>query len=152
MGWRYLLFTQGAICVIVFVLRFVVFRFQESPKFLLYRGYDEKAVRVLRHIADFNRRETSISMEVFAALTDEDSSMGSGETTSPMIDGGPKLINATISQKINTEFSRYKILFATSVMARLTILIWITYSFDYWGFSIAGTVTMQKNGTGSFLR
>lgn len=33
-GWRYLMFTLGAI-TFAFFARFVLFRFQESPKFLL---------------------------------------------------------------------------------------------------------------------
>jgi hypothetical protein len=36
MGHRYLLYTLRAITLSVFFVRFVVFRFQDSPKFLLY--------------------------------------------------------------------------------------------------------------------
>jgi len=43
-----------------------------------------------------------------------------------------------VGEKIKLEFVRYKMLFATSTMTRLTILVWITYVFDYWGFSVAG--------------
>ena len=138
MGWRYLLFTLGAICLFIFFLRFVVFRFQESPKYLLYRGKDEKAVKVLHAIAKFNGRESNITMAVFDALTDEDSSLGSNETDKAMVGTGSRQMKASFGEKIKTEVARYKLLFATPTMARLTILIWITYMFDYWGFSIAG--------------
>ncbi|KAL8688990.1 MAG: hypothetical protein Q9224_004750 [Gallowayella concinna] len=138
MGWRYLLFTLGAICLCVFFLRFIVFRFQESPKYLLYRGKDEKAVKVLHHIANFNGRESSITMAVFDALTSEDSSVGSGDTGKPILGAGSQQVNRSFGEKVKTELVRYKMLFATSTMTRLTILIWITYMFDYWGFSIAG--------------
>ena len=138
MGWRYTLFTLGAICLFIFFLRFIVFRFQESPKYLLYRGKDEKAVKVLHHIAKFNGRESAISMEVFSALTDEDSSVGTRDTGAPILGEGAKQIKSSLWEKAKLEIVRYKILFSTFTMARLTILVWIIYMFDYWGFSIAG--------------
>ncbi|KAL8808288.1 MAG: hypothetical protein Q9223_001612 [Gallowayella weberi] len=138
MGWRYLLFTLGAICLCVFFLRFVVFHFQESPKYLLYRGKDEKAVKVLHHIAKFNGRESSITMAVFDSLTNENSSVGSGDTDNPILGAGSKQVTRSFGEKVKIELVRYKMLFANATMARLTILVWITYMFDYWGFSIAG--------------
>lgn len=138
MGWRYTLFTLGAICLFIFFLRFVVFRFQESPKFLLYRGKDEKAVQVLQHIAKFNGRQSTITIETLNALTDEDSSVGSRNTGTPILGAGAKQVKRSMGEKIKLELARYKMLFATSTMARLTILVWITYIFDYWGFSVAG--------------
>lgn len=138
MGWRYLLFTLGAITLTVFFLRFIVFRFQESPKFLLYRGKDEKAIQVLHHIARFNQRESGITSEAFAALTDEDSSLGSDTSGKPVLGSGAKQKNISFPAQVKLEFVRYKLLFANSTMARLTILVWIIYAFDYWGFTIAG--------------
>ena len=138
MGWRYMLFTLGAICLFIFFLRFVVFRFQESPKYLLYRGKDEKAVKVLQHIAQFNHRESAISMDVFSALTEEDSSIETRNTDRPILGAGAKQVQSSLTEKIKLEYTRYKILFSTFTMARLTLLVWVIYMFDYWGFSIAG--------------
>lgn len=138
MGWRYLLYTLGAICLFIFFMRFVVFRFQESPKYLLYRGKDEKAVEVLHKIAKFNGRQSSITLESFAALADEDSSVGSAETGKSMLGAGTNQRKTPFKEQVMFELARYKLLFANSTIARLTILVWITYMFDYWGFSIAG--------------
>ena len=138
MGWRYMLFTLGAICLFIFFMRFIVFRFQESPKYLLYRGKDEKAVKVLHHIAKFNGRESAITMEIFSTLTEEDSSIGTHDTGAPMLGAGAKQLKSTLWEKVKLEFVRYKILFSTLTMARLTLLVWVIYMFDYWGFSIAG--------------
>ena len=143
MGWRYLLITLGVICLCVFFLRFVVFRFQESPKFLLYRGRDDKAVKVLQHIARFNQRECSLTMETFNALTDEDDSLESRTSGAPIFGAGAKQLRSTWKEKIRLESSRYKLLFSNFKIARLTILVWITYIFDYWGFSIAGTSPLK---------
>ena len=142
MGWRYLLFTLGAITLFVFFLRFVLFRFQESPKYLLYRGKDEKAIQVLHHVARFNKRESSVTTEVFAALTDEDGSMESaGFAHGPMLGAGAKQLNTSWSDKVKLELVRYKLLFANGTMTRLTLLVWIIYAFDYWGFTIAGMLS-----------
>lgn len=150
MGWRYLLFTVGGITLAVFFARFVLFRFQESPKFLLYRGRDEDAVKVLHNIAKFNRRTPTITLADFTALTDEDSSIGASSSgSSKPLFANPKQSTATMKEKVMLELSRYRILFADATIARLTILVWIIYAFDYWGFTIAGsflpTILSRKN-------
>lgn len=119
-------------------MRFVVFRFQESPKYLLYRGEDKKAVRVLHNIAKTNGRRSAVTMEIFAALTDEDESVAARNGAKAMIGAGDTQRQKPLKAKLMVELSRYKILFASVAIARLTILIWVTYMFDYWGFSIAG--------------
>jgi len=141
MGWRYTLIVLGAICLAIFFLRFVVFDFQESPKFLLYRGHDEKAVAVLHKIAKFNHRESGITIEAFEALNSEDASMAHTDTATPTLGAGATQLKATFGEKLKMELQRYKLLFSNFNMARLTILIWLTYMFDYWGFSIAGEVS-----------
>ena len=145
MGWRYTTLCLGAICLTIFFLRFVVFRFQESPKYLIYRGKDEKAVKVLQHIAKFNGRESSITLEMFERLTNEEESI-----SGPVLGGGAKLSKANIGMKIKVELARYRLLFDSVAMSRLTILVWIVYIFDYWGFSIAGSflpkILLLKNG------
>ncbi|KAF2010149.1 MFS general substrate transporter [Aaosphaeria arxii CBS 175.79] len=147
MGWRYLLFCLGAITLFVFFLRFVVFRFQESPKFLVYRGRDEKAVQVLQYVAKMNKRACNITLEDFEALEKEHNSLAS---STPVLGGGAKQLQATWSEKIKLELVRFKILFSSPQMARLTILVWLTYICDYWGFTVAGTYLPQiialKNG------
>lgn len=41
MGWRYSIFVVGAVTVVIFMARFFVFKFIESPKFLLSKGRDQ---------------------------------------------------------------------------------------------------------------
>ena len=137
MGWRYTLLCLGAICLVIFFLRFVVFRFQESPKFLIYRGRDDKAVMVLQKIAKFNGRESSITLESFEALANEHASTANRGPDLSTIDTGTKTTK-TWTEQVKTELKRCRILFSTFSIARLTVLVWITYIFDYWGFSIAG--------------
>lgn len=135
MGWRYLMFTLGAITLGVFFLRFVVFRFKESPKFLVYRGKDEKAIAVLEYIAKFNKRECGISHDAFDALTSEHNSMNSG---TELLGSGTKQLQLSLIEKLKLEAVRYKMLFAGWQMTRLTVLVWLTYIMDFWGFTLAG--------------
>ena len=147
-GWRYLLFTLGAITLLVFFLRFVVFRFQESPKYLLYRGKDEKAVQVLQNVASFNHTTTSVTVEMLQSISDDASSAGTGSSTGAMLGAGSRQRTATLKEKFKAEFLRYGLFFANRTVARLTILIWVIYAFDYWAFTIAGsflpTILLRK--------
>ncbi|KAE9967622.1 hypothetical protein BLS_006267 [Venturia inaequalis] len=144
MGYRYLLYTLGAITLTVFFVRFVVFHFQESPKFLVYRGRDDQAVEVLQNIARTNKRQCGITLDMLEQLTREHV-----ETSSDIADGS-KLQTRTMKEKLMRELGRYKMLFSDFQMSRLTILIWLTYICDFWGFTVAGTylptIVAQKNG------
>jgi MFS family permease len=143
MGWRYLLYCLGAITLLVFFLRFVVFRFQESPKFLIYRGNDEKAIEVLHYVAKMNGRTTGITIEKLQALEAE----FDASSDAPMLGSGAKQLKTTWTQKVKLEFDRVKILFSSFQMARLTILVWLTYVFDYWGFTVAGTSSSSPSSS-----
>lgn len=76
MGWRYQCIVLGCMTLAIFFLRFFVFRFYESPKFLLSKGKEAEAIEVLHKIAKFNRAPPpSLTLEHFAAV-DQDSSEG----------------------------------------------------------------------------
>lgn len=135
MGWRYLMFTLGAMTLFIFFLRFVVFNFKESPKFLVYRGQDAKAIEVLQHVAKVNKRECGVTLQDFEALTAEDDSTTSG---TELFGTGNKQRSLSLMQKAKLELVRYGMLFKGWQMARLTLLVWLIYICDFWGFSLAG--------------
>ncbi|KAK0252824.1 hypothetical protein LTS09_011981 [Friedmanniomyces endolithicus] len=147
MGWRYLMFTLGAITLGIFILRFVVFNFKESPKFLVYRGFDDKAVEVLQHIAKTNNRPCGVTKEDFEALTTEQDSTVS---RTELLGAGKAQLQTTMREKFFIEGARYKLLFKGWQMSRLTLLVWLTYICDVWGFTLAGTylptILALKNG------
>ncbi|CAD6446589.1 80516420-5957-43be-ab05-25ef7b9f1f96 [Sclerotinia trifoliorum] len=140
MGWRYLLYTLGAISLFIFILRFLVFTFQESPKYLLSKGRDEEALKVLQKIAKTNKKPLRLTIEDFRSLDNTEALLSPTSTTS----GGDRLRGRVIPeglslrQKIKREIKRVGILFKTKHTARVTILVWLIYAFDYWGFSVAG--------------
>ena len=148
-GWRYLMFTLGAITMFIFFLRFVVFNFQESPKYLLYRGKDEEAIKVLQHVARFNKRQCNVTSATFAALTSDDTSTSTGGSEKAILGSGSRQKGLGLGATLKLELSRYKLFFQSTAMIQLTVLLWIIYAFDYWGFTIAGsflpTILNKKN-------
>ncbi|KAL9624815.1 MAG: hypothetical protein Q9160_000861 [Pyrenula sp. 1 TL-2023] len=153
MGWRYLVFTMGGITLFVFFLRFFVFKFRESPKFLLSRGQDEKAVKVLHDIAKLNGHQCNVTLETFTSLNEENTSSAASTSNSgkPILGSNMQQTKAKLREKFLHEGGRYKYLFSSPTIARLTILVWIIYAFDYWGFTIAGfylpTILARKNAS-----
>lgn len=55
MGWRYLVIVIGSMTLVIFFARFAIFKFYESPKFLLSKGREQEAIDVLYKIALFNK-------------------------------------------------------------------------------------------------
>lgn len=69
MGWRYMIIIIGLMTLTIFFLRFVVFKFHESPKFLLSKGREQDAIDVLHRIAKFNRQPPpQLTVEHFRAI------------------------------------------------------------------------------------
>ncbi|OBW67716.1 MAG: Alpha-glucuronidase [Aureobasidium pullulans] len=134
MGWRYLMFTLGAITLSIFFLRFVVFDFQESPKFLVYRGKDQKAIEVLQKIAKFNKRQSSLTIEDFSSLRVD----SADHSAAGLLGAGDEQETLSFWGKFKLEFSRYGMLFSSKSATYLTILVWLTYIMDFWGFTLAG--------------
>lgn len=59
MGWRYFVIVMGGISLIEFVIRFVAFTVYESPKYLMGKGRDADAVRVVHEVARRNGKESN---------------------------------------------------------------------------------------------
>ncbi|KAI0035530.1 MFS general substrate transporter [Vararia minispora EC-137] len=68
MGWRYLVFTLGGLMLLLAILRIAVFRLYESPRFLIGRGQNAEAVRVVQAIAKYNRMQCSLKVEDFEEI------------------------------------------------------------------------------------
>lgn len=138
MGWRYLLFTIGGITLLVFIARFFIFKFRETPKFLIYKGRDDEALETVRHIAEVNKKPCGLTLAAFEAIQREHDSISSGSTNKPVIGSGAKQLKTSFGDKFAMESERYMMLFSSWTMTRLTILVWLTYIMDFWGFTVAG--------------
>lgn len=62
MGWRYFLYSMGGLMLLCWFLRFI-FHLHESPKYLMGRGRDAEAVKIMHAIAAYNGRTCSLTLE-----------------------------------------------------------------------------------------
>ncbi|KAH8172437.1 major facilitator superfamily protein [Sarocladium implicatum] len=151
MGWRYLLFTIGGITLFVFIARFFIFNFRETPKYLIYKGRDDEALNTVRHIAEVNKKPCGLTLASFEAIQREHDSISSGSIHKPVLGSGAKQMKVSFRDKLALESDRYMMLFSSWTMTRLTILVWLTYIMDFWGFTVAGfylpRILALKNGT-----
>ncbi|KAL7783848.1 MFS general substrate transporter [Trichoderma ceciliae] len=66
-GWRYVLFTGGAIVFVMSILRITVVRLRETPKYLLGLGEDAQVVETLQSLATKYNRPCSLTLEKLEA-------------------------------------------------------------------------------------
>jgi MFS family permease len=59
MGWRYFVIVMGIISLIEFIVRFAFFTVYESPKYLMGKGRDEEAVKVVHEVARRNGKTSN---------------------------------------------------------------------------------------------
>ncbi|CCG84278.1 protein of unknown function [Taphrina deformans PYCC 5710] len=143
-GWRYMFFTISAITLFIFGIRFIAFTMLESPAFLLSHGRDEEAVEVLHTIAKRNETVTRLTIEHITAQNERDA------TPSSSANGPPDRGFIALMQSKLTKFDigHLTLLFKNTTTTRLTILTWLIYSADFWGFTLAGVflpkILLQK--------
>ncbi|KAF8823535.1 hypothetical protein HHX47_DHR10000292 [Lentinula edodes] len=69
-------YTLGAITFLMWFLRYFVFNLQESPKYLLAKGRDEDALKVLEHIARVNGKVLSLTLDQLQTVSGEKRATG----------------------------------------------------------------------------
>lgn len=135
--------TLGAITLFIFICRFVIFTFRESPKFLLAKGHDAHALDVLYSIAKFNRApQPNLTMDDFNALDFEaqsresrlSSSSSRAESSMGIMGNGSrrdKANNASAKNVIigffSQTFSHLKRLFAVKIYAYVFVVLAVAY-------------------------
>lgn len=119
MGWRYTLFTVGAIVLLFASLRAFVFPLPESPYFLLARGKDQEALAVLQYIAKQSGKPCNITLEHLTSINEK-----YGKSESPNPSGTLKQI--FLAQFKELSFARLKPLFGKPKLALQTsLVVWI---------------------------
>ncbi|GAA5851805.1 hypothetical protein JCM8547_000060 [Rhodosporidiobolus lusitaniae] len=143
MGWRYALLIIGFMTLAIFFLRFAVFTFHESPKFLLAKGNDAKALEVLYRIAKFNKApQPNLTIDDFK-LMDQHYASEASQTSDEPLQGGQhvmtkgELTKSRVKQFVGA-FKHLKILFSNKRRIWLTTSLWIAYMSLFFAFSIAG--------------
>ena len=156
MGWRYCLIVLGAVTLLIFFLRYFVFTFHESPKFLLTRGREQEAIDVLHKIAKFNKAPPPLlNLSHFAEIDQSSSDDGSA-----IHHGGPSGEGVSMMRLFKTvvagffrAFSNLKGLFTNKLQTFMFVLLALAYMGgestptrsrirltrpDYWSFNLAG--------------
>ena len=124
MGWRYFLYSMGGLMMVCWFLRFL-FHLHESPKFLIGRGRDAEAVRVIQAIAEYNRRTCTLTLDQL----EKANRLAEGMAKKPAADTSAK---GAVLRKLRTVGGEHvKSLFATKKLAwstSLLIAIWGAFS------------------------
>ncbi|KAF2825030.1 MFS general substrate transporter [Ophiobolus disseminans] len=137
MGWRYNVIVLGCMTLTVFCLRYFVFRFHESPKFLLSRGREAEAIEVLHKIAKFNRApEPTLTIELFRAIDEADGVVAASDV--PVARTRAEK-NKAVFKGVGAELARLKGIFTNKLSCFIFVLLAITYMGDYWSFNLAGS-------------
>ncbi|KAF4446199.1 MFS transporter, metabolite:H+ symporter [Fusarium austroafricanum] len=71
MGWRYFTITVGGLTLLMFLARFLLFKIYESPKYLMSKGRDEEAVKVIHIVAKKNGKMSTLTIEDLRACEPE---------------------------------------------------------------------------------
>ena len=116
MGWRYFMICMGGISMIMFILRFFVFTLYESPKYLMGKGKDDEAVRIVHELARRNGKTSSL---VLADLQAHDQEGQQGTDASAALQRRLEKLN----------FTHVRALFASRKLAWSTSLIMLIWAF-----------------------
>ncbi|CAD6581365.1 MAG: hypothetical protein TREMPRED_002987, partial [Tremellales sp. Tagirdzhanova-0007] len=161
LGWRIEFIVLGGVTLLIFFLRYFVFSFQESPKFLLSVGKEQEAIDVLHRIAKYNGAPApTLTMEHFAEIDS-----GASQYSAPnAVDTADRTnTSGTRRSSFFTDFSRVarnffhsfthlKEIFLNKLQLLIFILLAIAYMGDYWSFNLAGEflpIVLLRNNVSS---
>lgn len=114
---------MGGIALLMFILRFVFFTLYESPKFLMGRGKDEQAVKIVHEVARRNGKTSNLTLADLQVF-DEAGHQGTDAAA----------VLARKLEKIN--LTHVRSLFATRKLAYSTSLITLIWAFIGLGFPL----------------
>ncbi|ORY57162.1 membrane transporter [Pseudomassariella vexata] len=124
MGWRYFMVAVGGLTLIMFVVRFVFFTIFESPKYLMGKGRDEDAVRIVHEVARRNGKTSPLTIDHLRACEPE----GYQHQNTTTIAVKRKL------QAVN--LSHVRSLFATNKLAWSTSALMLVWAFIGLGYPL----------------
>ncbi|KAG8736829.1 hypothetical protein FRC10_008820, partial [Ceratobasidium sp. 414] len=130
MGWRYFLVAMGGLMIVLWIIRFFVFKLYESPKYLMGRGRFSEAVDVVHAVAEYNGKYTHLTTEQLEAAGVP--SGHEGKTTRDTEGGQLGTLDTSAWAALRRKFEQFtgghvQALFATrrlAISASLVISIW----------------------------
>ncbi|KAJ5101989.1 hypothetical protein NUU61_004211 [Penicillium alfredii] len=139
-GWRYLVLSLGAITFAMFLCRFLLFTFYESPKFLVSRGRQDEAVAAVQGIAHKNRTTTWLTEEVLNEIG------GYPEEDQPKSMSTIDIIKRSLER---FSYQQVAPLFATKRLGISTLLIWFCWTCIGMGYTLFNAFLPQYLGADS---
>lgn len=113
---------MGAFTLVMFVIRFFVFKLHESPKFLMSRGKDAEAVKSIHAVARYNKVISTLTVEHLTRIDAE--ADRSANTKTP----GYATIGAAVGRNLKRfDLEHIRSLFVTPRLAfstSLVIVLW----------------------------
>ena len=122
-GWRYFLYAMGGLTLLLFVLRFFVFRLYESPKYLMGRGRDKEAVEVVHRVAKYNGTTSTLTLDSLQEAAEAAAGRWAGEDKSVVVDMDTSAAGAVRRAVSKLSSAHIKSLFATRKLAYSTSLL-----------------------------
>lgn len=124
MGWRYFMLCMGGFAMIMFAIRVFAFTLYESPKYLMGKGRDDEAVKVVHEVARRNGKTSNLTLADLDALNSPED----------RIDTDAAAILKRRLEKVN--LAHVRALFATPKLAYSTSLIMVIWAFIGLGFPL----------------
>ncbi|KAI8159617.1 Major facilitator-type transporter hxnZ [Colletotrichum sp. SAR 10_70] len=139
MGWRYLMITLGGIAIAFALIRILVFKIPESPRFLISKGRDAEAVEAVNYIARYNGRPEPMTLDMLQAIDRRFAEVSQSADAPVDPDAVPVTSKLSYMEILKESFqdyngANYKKLFAGRKMAQhtsVTFLIWLTVGIAY---------------------
>ncbi|KAH7330651.1 MFS general substrate transporter [Rhizoctonia solani] len=124
MGWRYFLIAMGGLMIVLWIIRFFVFRLYESPKYLMGRGRFAEAVEVVHAVAKYNGKTIALTTEELETA----GVSGTHADTAKGVEEGPAVLDTTARAALKRKFEQFngdhvRSLFATRKLAISTSLV-----------------------------
>lgn len=138
-GWRYFVYTMGAMTFCMFLSRFLLFHLYESPKFLLSRGRQAEAVAVVHGIAYKNRKATWLTEEILNEIGGDPVKVDQTLTTSDIV---RRKFAAFSTQRIGPLFSDKK-------LGWTTVLLWFCWATIGMGYPLFNAFLPQYLSRGT---
>lgn len=108
MGWRYVMFTSGALVLVMSVARVTVVKLKETPKYLLGMGEDAKVVETFEYLSKKYNRPCSLTLDKLQACG------------SIRVEGKSKF-------SFGETFGHIRGLFTTKKTTISTLMIWLSW-------------------------
>lgn len=124
MGWRYFVITVGGLTLLMFLARFLLFKIYESPKYLMSKGRDEDAVRVVHKVAKKNGKASTLTLEDLKAC----------EPDGYVAQTGAGTVLKRRLEKIN--FGNIRALFVTKKLGLSTSLVMVIWGLIGLGYPL----------------